>query len=261
MNLRTRFALVFAGLGAVVATVVGVLSYVSASDRLLAEVDRSLRTQTVALVADRDSTVALASAVARTPDLYPGPDLPGPGDEPELLMTMQSVSPGGRPAHLGGPSTALPVSAADRALARTGGRGDKATTEVAVNAKTYRVLTTALGEGDGAVQVAVPVDKTHAELDGMAMEITTQGLNVTLVAAALGFFLARGITARLSRLTRLTEEISVARHVSATKLIGGRDEVGRLSASFGRMLTRLADAREAQERLVQDAAHELRTIR
>jgi two-component system sensor histidine kinase MprB len=41
--------------------------------------------------------------------------------------------------------------------------------------------------------------------------------------------------------------------------VGGRDEVGRLPASFNKMLRRLAAARDAQERLVQDAAHELRT--
>ena len=39
----------------------------------------------------------------------------------------------------------------------------------------------------------------------------------------------------------------------------GRDEVGRLSTAFNTMLARLAAAREAQDRLVQDAAHELRT--
>lgn len=45
----------------------------------------------------------------------------------------------------------------------------------------------------------------------------------------------------------------------ATEPVDGRDEVGRLSASFGRMLGRMVAAREAQERLVHDAAHELRT--
>lgn len=37
------------------------------------------------------------------------------------------------------------------------------------------------------------------------------------------------------------------------------DEVGRLSAPFATMLRRLATAREARERLVQDAVHGLRT--
>jgi two-component system sensor histidine kinase MprB len=41
--------------------------------------------------------------------------------------------------------------------------------------------------------------------------------------------------------------------------VQGSDEVGRLSTAFNTMLTRLAAARDAQERLIQDAAHELRT--
>ena len=41
--------------------------------------------------------------------------------------------------------------------------------------------------------------------------------------------------------------------------VDGSDEVARLSSAFNTMLARLAAARDAQERLVQDAAHELRT--
>ena len=41
MSLRSRFALAFALVGAVVATLVGVLSYGAASDRVTAEIDRS----------------------------------------------------------------------------------------------------------------------------------------------------------------------------------------------------------------------------
>ncbi|MDQ0585767.1 HAMP domain-containing sensor histidine kinase [Streptomyces rishiriensis] len=199
-----------------------------------------------------------AETGAQAPDLYPGPDLPGPGDEPEWQMVMQAIAPDGTATHLGGPSARLPVSAAARSLAATGEKGETVTAEVAVDGTTYRRLTTALGEGDGALQVSVPIDGTHRQLGGMARGMAGHVLWVMFVAAGMGFVLARSITARLSRLTRLTEEISVSGRISGTALAGGRDEVGRLSTSFGRMLTRLA-AREAQERLVQDAAHELRT--
>ncbi|MFJ6693140.1 ATP-binding protein [Streptomyces sp. NPDC091294] len=259
MSLRTRFTLFCTLLSAVVAALVGVLGYVSASDRLLAEVDRSLRTQTVALAADRDAAVAAAKAADRAPDLYPGPDLPGPGDEPEWQMIMRSVAPDGTVTPLAGATTTLPLPASARELAAAGEKGQKVTTEVTADGSTYRELVTALGGRKGALLVAVPIDRTHDELDGMAMEITRQGLTVTLIAAVLGFLIAQGITARLSRLTQLTEEISADGTVRGRVLTGGRDEVGRLSASFDRMLGRLVAAREAHERLVQDAAHDLRT--
>jgi two-component system sensor histidine kinase MprB len=71
--------------------------------------------------------------------------------------------------------------------------------------------------------------------------------------------LARRITRRLERLAGIAEDVSFDGRADASGLVDGRDEVGRLSASFTRMLARLTAAREAQERLVQDAAHELRT--
>ncbi|MFJ4622399.1 ATP-binding protein [Streptomyces sp. NPDC088812] len=259
MSLRTRFALVCAALSAVVAGLVGMLSYDSASDRLLAEVDRAMRTRTVALAADREATVAAVEATSRTADLYAGQDLPGPENMSSWQMVMRAVSADGTSTRLAGPATALPVSDTAHALAASGEKGDYVTSEVDVDGVIYRELTTALGGKHGALQVAVPIDRTYYSLGGMAREIAAQGLAVTLLAAGLGFLLARGVTARLRRLTRLTEEISAAGRLSGTSLEGGRDEVGRLSASFGTMLTRLVAAREAHERLVQDTAHDLRT--
>ena len=61
------------------------------------------------------------------------------------------------------------------------------------------------------------------------------------------------------RLAGVAKEVSVSGRVDREVPVDGRDEVGRLSASFNTMLARLAAAREAQDRLVQDAAHELRT--
>ena len=124
---------------------------------------------------------------------------------------------------------------------------------------TYRELITPLGGGRGALQVAVDIDQTQRVLGGMANQITWASLVVLLAAAAAGWLLALGITRRLVRLAGIAEEVSVRGRVDQEVPVDGRDEVGRLSASFNTMLGRLAAAREAQDRLVQDAAHELRT--
>jgi two-component system, OmpR family, sensor histidine kinase MprB len=84
-------------------------------------------------------------------------------------------------------------------------------------------------------------------------------LAVLLAAAATGWLLARRITRRLVRLAGVAEEVSDSGSVDRAVPVDGRDEVGRLSASFNSILGRLATARDAQKRLVQDAAHELRT--
>jgi len=255
MSLRSRFAISFAAVGAVVALLVGVLSYGAAADRVTAEIDRTLRSATVALAAD--GTPALSGAVTEDPGLYPGPDRPGPGDEPPRQVTVQSVAPDGTPTHLAGPPVPLPVSDTTRALAASGTPGQSYVTEVVVGHATQRQLTTALGGGRGALQVAVPVDQTHFVLGGMAREIAGASLAVMLAAAAAGRLLAGRITRRLVRLAEAAEEVSAEGRGGGDR--AGRDEVGRLAVSFGRMLDRLAAARAAQERLVQDAAHELRT--
>jgi two-component system sensor histidine kinase MprB len=255
LSLCLRFALAFAVVGAVVATVVGRLSYCAASDRIMAEIDSTLRSATVAAASDRDRALPGSGTPAPTLDLYPGTDQPGPGDEGVRTVISRAVGQDGTATHLSGPTVRLPVSDSLRALAVSGTTGQTDITEVKLGVRTYRLLSTSLGDGRGALQAAVHIDQTHRVLGGMAREIAGASLAVTLAAVGVGWALAR----RLERLARVAEKISVDGRADGVILADGRDEVGRLSASFSRMLDRLAAAREAQDRLVQDAAHELRT--
>ncbi|MGW6518495.1 ATP-binding protein [Streptomyces sp. NPDC054962] len=306
MSLRSRFALAFAAVGAVVAVTVGALSYLAASDSVFAEVDRTLRSTTVALTrgmekrqeqtpadptdptdptdqadptdpTDQADPTGPADPVGpvdpvgpspgggdtgtRTPAPFPGLDLPAPGGETAPQPVLQAVGRDGTPIRLSGPLEKLPVSDAARALAATGEAGQSDTTEIDAGGHSYRLLTTALGESRGALQVAVQVDQTRQVLAGMARQIAAVSLAVMLVAAAAGRLLAGRVTRRLARLAEVAEEVSTDGRVThyAVEPVDGRDEVGRLSASFSRMLGRMVAAREAQERLVHDAAHELRT--
>ncbi|MFJ1808609.1 MULTISPECIES: sensor histidine kinase [unclassified Streptomyces] len=265
MSLRSRFALAFAAVGAAVAVAVGALSYLAASDRVFAEVDRTLRSTTVALTRGmekrQEQDPAGQSPVGQSPAPFPGLDLPDPGGETAPQPVLQAVARDGTPVRLSGPLERLPVSDAARALAASGRAGQSDTTEIDAGGHSYRLLTTALGESRGALQVAVQVDQTRHVLAGMARQIAAVSLAVMLVAAAAGRLLAGRVTRRLARLAEVAEEVSTDGRVAhdAMELVGGRDEVGRLSASFSRMLGRMVAAREAQERLVHDAAHELRT--
>ncbi|MGW0875686.1 HAMP domain-containing sensor histidine kinase [Streptomyces sp. NPDC002740] len=300
MSLRSRFALAFAAVGAAVAVTVGALSYLAASDSVFAEVDRTLRSTTVALTrgmekreeqtpADSsdspgtpgttDTTDSPATAntagrgspagespgsqspVGRRPAPFSGLDLPAPGGDAAPQPVLQAVARDGRPIRLSGPLERLPVSDTARALAASGRAGESDTTEIDAGGHSYRLLTTSLGESRGALQVAVQVDQTRDVLAGMARQIAVVSLAVMLVAAAAGRLLAGRVTRRLARLAEVAEEVSTDGLFAhyASEPVGGRDEVGRLSASFSRMLGRMVAAREAQERLVHDAAHELRT--
>lgn len=272
MSLRSRVALAFALVGAVVSALVGVLSYRAAADRITAETDRSLRSITVALAGGQDQVLAPSVVVEREPGRGPGRDRgrdeggdeergpgPGPGREEGQQLVAQLVAPDGTTTPLGGRPVTLPVSAATRALAATGAAGHQDAGEVVADRDTYRVLTTVLDGGRGVLLVAADVDENRRVLGGLANRITVLSLAVLLAAAGVGWFLARRITRRLVRLTGIAEDVSVHGRLDREVPVDGRDEVGRLSASFTTMLARLAAAREAQERLVQDAAHELRT--
>ncbi|UOX90584.1 ATP-binding protein [Amycolatopsis sp. FBCC-B4732] len=250
MNLRSKLAIAFAGVGAAAAILVGVFSYQAASQRIDAELDRSLLT-TSAEVAAGATQVLAPSPVTRGPD---------DDDHDEAQpMVAQSIAPDGTARPIGGRRVHLDVADADRALAATGSLGDHRYWDVTAGRDDYRVITVALGPGRGAVQLGIDVDESRHVLKELAARITGVSALVLAAAALAGWLLARQITRRLVRLTDVTEQVSDGRLDDVAVPTGGRDEVGRLATSFDRMLGRLADARADQERLVQDAAHELRT--
>jgi two-component system sensor histidine kinase MprB len=244
VNLGTRLALAFALVAAFVAGVVGVLGFHSAVERVVDEVNRGLQTASTAVIDGHHGVLH-----------HPVSDVTG--DEGQL--TAQRIEPGGGVTPLGGRAVTFPVSDADRALAAESARGATRTAEVIVRHDTYRVLTTSLGDGAGAVQVGIDVNRSRQVMSGLAKEIALLTLLVTAVAAGLGWVLARRITRRLVRLTAIAEEVSATGLGAGEVPVEGRDEVARLSSSFNTMLRRLADSREAQERLIQDIAHEFRT--
>ena len=247
-NLRTRFALAFALVAGVVAATVGVLSYHAASDRIYQEIDASLGSAATAL--DSGQTDVLGLPVDRDRRDRRGPPRP---------LVAQLVAADGTVTPLGGSPVSLPVSDTVRAIAAASLRGHTDVVETDVDGASYRILSVARSDGDGALQVAVDVEDTEHVLTGMAGEIALVSGIVLLVAAATGRLLAGRITRRLEGLALVAEEVSLHGDVDRPVPVHGDDEVARLSASFNTMLGRLAAARDAQERLIQDAAHELRT--
>lgn len=267
MRLGTRLATAFALVAVVVAATVGALSYQAAAFRITAEIDRSLQATTTAIASGQEAVLDEPVFDLRT--VY-REGRPIPADQTQQLAA-QRIAADGSVHHVGGREVALPVGDAERGLAQRAARG-ATTTEVTIGDETYRVLTTALGDteveddgdssGRGALQVAVDIDGSRRVLDDLAMEILAVSMVVALVAGLAGWLLARRIARRLVRLTEVTEQVAAGgpgEYDEPADRTSGRDEIARLSSSFRTMLSRLTEARETQERLVQDAAHELRT--
>lgn len=86
-------------------------------------------------------------------------------------------------------------------------------------------------------------------------------LGIGLLLIALGAIISRRVAQRV--LAPVGEIALLAERIEAHDLSGrldadGRDELGRLCASFDRMLDRLQSAFERERRFVADASHELR---
>jgi two-component system sensor histidine kinase MprB len=247
VTLRARLAFALGLLTAVAVTTMAVVGYRTTASRLKDEIDSSLL-GAASRFADPDGNYArvVCSQLARQDPGDEGrrelADLPGTG--------VQCVSPAG--VVVARSSTdPVKVDAADRALASAGGRtrlrtvGDDRIATVAVTG--------------GAVQLSRDLEEARDVLASLRLRFSVIGAVVTALAALLGWLIARRVTRPVVELTAATESIVASGRLDADVPAGGRDETGRLAASFASMLATLRRARDQQQRLAQDAGHELRT--
>ncbi len=126
-------------------------------------------------------------------------------------------------------------------------------------AGTHVRVITAPFQRDSALQIARPLD----EVDGVLRRLRWIMLAVMIigvaVAAILGAAVGRTVLMPVRRLTETSEAVSETLDLSQRIESTGNDEVGRLAASFNRMLAALEGSVGAQRQLVADASHELRT--
>lgn len=248
MSLRVRLALMFAMIAALVAVLMGVISYAVAASRLQREADAMLAQASGPYVeALRDGRGADANRRGREEQrdrfgLYP----------------VQGLLPDGSVAPLAGPPIRLPVDKRDLKLAASRREVDRYRTD-AINGVPIRMLTASSGKGEGAVQVAQDWSDSQRVLRALAATLSVIGVVVAVLAAAGGWLLAHRLTTRLIALTDAAETVGQTGRFDVAVPGSGADEVGRLAAAFNGMLGRLAAARAEQQRLVQDAGHELRT--
>lgn len=237
MSLRWKIALALAALTAAATSVIGVASYRTTRERLLGEVDRSL-VETVARMG------------RGRPERLPQRS-PFSGYEAQLIAADGAVRL---------TTFASPVAPSDAAIA-TIGTDDSVYETVEIDGGPWRVRT--IGEDRGAVQVARPLDETERVLDSLRARTILITLLIAGAAILAGLWIAGRVTASLRRLTGAAEQVASTGRLDVAVGDAGRDagtdEVGRLTAAFGGMLTALARSRDDQQRLVQDAGHELRT--
>jgi two-component system, OmpR family, sensor histidine kinase MprB len=252
VTLRTRIAAA-AGLAVALAVAAAALAvYLGVRGELRAEVDRTLREQVEPALGPRDVDPAelRKQRLGLPPTARPAP-FGGPAPY------TQVVFPDGRIVRRGDESGSLPAGGRAHEIAR-GGAGEDLR-DVTVDGVHLRVLTAALPNGLGAIQVARPLDEVDRQLDRIVLVLLLVGASGVALGAGLGAIVARTALAPVERFTRRTEQLAAAPDPSERIEVRGHDELARLARSFNSTLDALERSVEAQRGLVADASHELRT--
>jgi two-component system, OmpR family, sensor histidine kinase MprB len=253
VNLRLRLTLVVAVTFALVVVGCTYAAHISASSRLSSETDHFLLQRST-----RFANTPPGEFPENDHD-HDDDDVSTPGTGPALAdpdaVTQILDSQGRLHSSING-QPALPIDAADRAIAQHGGR--HRFRDVTVGHVSYRVLTVAL-PGGGAAQIARSIDADNDVLASLDARLLLIALAGTVVAASLAWVIARRTVRPIEELTQTATYVAETQDLANPIDIDRRDELGRLASSFNTMLEALHTSREQQKRLVLDASHELRT--
>jgi two-component system sensor histidine kinase MprB len=271
MTLRTRIAAVASVSVALAVLAAAIGLYAAVSSDLRGEVDSALRDRARAFTAHAGGIPGEAGpggGPGGPPGAARADEPEGPGGFPGTVQPapfgaasgyVQFVSPQGTlevPGGQGSSPTTIALSAEDRSIAARG--GGSSLTDREVKGTRLRVLTMGTG-ASGAVMVARSLTEVEHELGHLLLILALIGGGGIVLAALLGALVARTALAPIGRFTHSTETLTGSLDLSRRLEVTGRDELGRLAASFNATLDALERSVLAQRHLIADASHELRT--
>lgn len=260
MSIRLRLTLWYTALLSLALIGFSVLVYVVLLQGLGAEIDRTLdhfSHEVHRALGPTTDTTDLRHPHITDLDSIPVDEFTAPGVYVQLLDAQGQVQVAS--ANLRGGLLPVDPTAIQDALA-----GEPAwRTLAAGEGERVRVLTTPIFVDDqvaGLVQVGQSLHNLDVTTRQAALTFLGGGLVALLLAAAGGWWLARRALEPVEQIRRTVEAIESAQDLE--RRIGFRgpaDEVGRLAATFDRLLARLDEAFQSQKRFVADSSHELRT--
>jgi two-component system sensor histidine kinase MprB len=241
VTLRTRLALVAAGVVAVVLALASATTYFVMRHELQAQLDGSLRSEARTIQANPDSSL-------RGPENFGG-------------NLVEVIDPRGAYVN-GSPGLRLVTDASVLAVAARRHPGFyRDITASGRGGVVYhlRELVAPLPFGLGAVLVVKNLQEMNRALDRLQLILILVSLGGIALAAVAGALVAGATLAPVRRLTAAAERITETGEPSERVPEGGRDELARLGHAFNTMLGALEGSLETQRRFVADASHELRT--
>jgi two-component system sensor histidine kinase MprB len=243
--LRSRLALITAGIVAVAVAGISVITWVATSHNLHAQVDKSM-------------LASLPPPVTRPPQpgmrrefkLRCDPGAPSAGVQ--ALQGVQLLVLDGSTCAPPDVDPVITVPGDDQVSTTTFRDGQT------VSGTSVRAMLVPLDNGEVLIlsRGLAEIDDTLTALAGILVIVSVLG---ALLGAAGGLWLTRRALAPMQRLTETAEHIARTEDLTTPVTVSGQDEVGRLGRAFTSMTAALAESRRRQRDLVNDAAHELRT--
>jgi len=253
MSLRTRLVLSAALAVAVAVTAAAFFVYARTKGELHREVDATLQDRAASLLRNQDRPgtrgVTQGGPNGGNNLFVPPPPLGGAGGLVQTVDDQGTIRTG---------PDVTPIPVIDGTIDVAEGRSGPFFADVTVDGTKLRVFTTRW-DRHMALQVARPLTETDAVVGDMGLVLLITALVGILVAAGLGFIVARAALRPVRRLTAAVEGVAQTHDLSRRIETSGNDEVGRLAGSFNTMLAELDESQRAQRRLAADASHELRT--
>ncbi|RJQ72343.1 sensor histidine kinase [Pseudonocardiaceae bacterium YIM PH 21723] len=212
------------------------------------------------LIEQTDNELSLQSTMGlfnKRWDEIPTPSIPY-RMKPGLLPVAQWITPDGLPHHPGFQSTQLPITAQDLDVLH--GRQHTVRYDVVVPEGHFRVLTFKNKAGS-AIQLAHSLsdeDATLAEFGVLLLIIDAIGIGLV---GGLSYALTRAGLRPVDRIVSSAEQVASTQDLTAAVPEDDREpaETARIARSVNSMLSALAQSREQQRQLVEDASHELGT--
>jgi heavy metal sensor kinase len=242
-----RLTLWYVALLAVILVAFSGLLYVTLSRSLREEMDLTISTEAARLIASMDFENGVAH-------LGEGPDNLRIGTVAALYDST------GRRLVAYDPRQPLP--SLPEALSQAAQGRSTFVTAPLPDGTEWRVLTMPVTEHGmqlGILQVGRPVGEVDATMRQLALLLALAVPLTLLVASAGGLFLAGRALDPIDRITRAASAIGADDLSRRLNFRDSRDEIGRLAATFDRMLDRLDRAFRRQRQFTADASHELRT--
>jgi two-component system sensor histidine kinase MprB len=150
----------------------------------------------------------------------------------------------------------LPVTAEVVAVAR--GEREETFFDADVNGTSVRVYAASAGEGI-ALQVGRSLTEVEQALRQLVLTLAVISVAAVGLAALIGRLVAAAAAAPVHRVAEAADTVAQTGELSHHIAVPSGDDLGRLAASFNRMLDALSESLAQQRQLVADASHELRT--